>query len=265
MRVVADDASASVVSGGMRLASPRQRIDAQRDRSTVRTSAFGGSAVTPIALAVALAGCAEAAPKIVGPSASDSASMGFSDSLPPGGGPGGVAAASSATARLPAMPVGVVECGPSDGADFGDWAPTVEDVERAIVAAGDRACLASALRIEAVRACVARVGRGSVRISTDDLKGPSGCEVTIHGARESTRRWIVFSTFHRENNAQFWGQSTSVELTPGAATLYLSSLVPEQAPLCPDSGATGDVAPKDMPAGWTGLTGSLHAFLCSGK
>lgn len=250
-QVAADDARVSVVSGCMRSAWLRSKLDARRELAT------------SIGLVVALAamGCAEAAPKVMGPSASDS---GFSDSLPPGGGAGGVTPTSSAAPPLP-MPVGVVECGPSDGEDFGDYAPSAEDVERAIVAAGDRACLASALRIEAVRACVARVGRGSVRISTDDLTGPSGCEVTIHGARESTRRWIVFSTFHRENNAQFWGQSTSVELTPTTASVYLSSLVPEQAPLCPDSGATGDVAPEDMPKGWSGLTGSLHAFLCSGK
>lgn len=218
-------------------------------------------------IAVVLGACAEASPQIVGPTPSDS---GFSDSLPPGGAQGGVAPSAIASAHLPTLPVGVVECGPSDGADFGDYKPSVEDVERALAAAGDKACLSRALSgseasVEAFRACAARVGGASVRISTDDLKGPSGCEVTIHGARESTRRWIVFSVFYREKNAQFWGQSTSVEVTPTTANLYLSSLVPEQAPLCPESGGTGDVAPKDMPPGWMGLSGSLHAFLCSGK
>lgn len=208
--------------------------------------------------------CAEAAPHVAGPAASDS--VGFSDGLPPdGAGPTSPSSSASAALPLPILPVGVVECEAADGPSFGDDKPSVDDVTRAIEAAGDKACLSKALRVEAVRACAARVGAAAVRISTDDLKGPSGCEVTIHGAREGGRRWIVFSTFYREKNAVFWGAATSVEVTPTSAALYLSTLTPEQAPLCPESGATGDMPPKDMPQGWSGLTGSLHAFLCSGK
>lgn len=210
--------------------------------------------------------CAEAAPRVAGPAASDSVS--FSDGLPPdGAGPLGSSPGASASAAppLPALPVGVVECEAADGPSFGDDKPSVDDVTRAIEAAGDKACLSKALRVEAIRACAARVGAATVRISTDDLKGASGCEVTIHGAREAGRRWIVFSTFYREKNATFWGAATSVEVTPTTAALYVSTLTPEQAPLCPESGSTGDIAPKDMPQGWSGLTGSLHAFLCSGK
>lgn len=209
--------------------------------------------------ALLLTACADGPPPL-SPAVSAS---GFSDSLPEGGGTSSAPAASASA--LPALPTGVVECEPADGPDFGDAKPSVAEVERAIAVAGDKACLTSALRTDGVRACAARVGSATVRISTDDLRGPSGCEVTIHGAKEGARRWIVFSTFYREKNAQFWGATTAVELTPSDAIAYVSTLVPEQAPLCPETGATGAVAPKDLPAGWSGLSGSLHAFLCSGK
>lgn len=213
--------------------------------------------------AVSLGACADASPRIAGPSASDRP---FSDGLPEDGGAVVVASASSApSAAPPSLPTGIVECSAADGPSFGDDKPSVDDVARALAAAGDKACLPARSAEEALRVCASRVGSAELHIGADDRKGPSGCDVTIHGAREGGRRFVVFSTFYREHDAKFWGAATSVELTPTSASVYVSTLTPEQAPLCPESGATGDVAPKDMPPGWSGLSGSLHAFLCSGK
>jgi len=162
------------------------------------------------------------------------------------------------------MPSAVTEC-VATGSHLGAYVPTVADVQAALGALRQEACLKKEIAADAIAACAAKLGKTAMTISTDalgDTKG--GCQVTIQGAESGGRKWIVFDQFHRDG-ATFFGGSHAVEMTQPKPTLYLEALGGKHAELCPTT-AIGGAPPKeaDLPPGWSTLPEAVKLFLCSG-
>lgn len=160
------------------------------------------------------------------------------------------------------MPADVKRCEAHEDALSGSWTPTVDEIALAATALKEDVCLKPAIRESAIRACAAKISSPVMVISTDDLKGPSGCEEHIGAIESGGRKFVVFFGFFRAA-AAFDGGSRAVELTSSGPKLYLDSLGPHGS-LCPTTG--GDpLKPADLPVGWAELPKATQDFLCASK
>jgi hypothetical protein len=167
-------------------------------------------------------------------------------------------------AELPKLPKGVTLC-EATGHHYGDYTPTVADIQSALEALPVEPCLTKAIASDAVAACAAKLGKTAMTISTDALGGTKrGCQVTIAGATSGGRKWIVLDELQRDG-ATFFGGSNVVELLDPRPVHYLAAFGGKHAELCPTTATSGaPVKPADLPSGWKGLPEAVKLFLCSG-
>jgi hypothetical protein len=222
--------------------------------SEPKTSATGqpDAARTSADAASALASTAAPSSSATSPPASASAS------------PSASSAPREPSAELPKLPKGVTLCEAS-GHHYGDYTPTVADIQSALEALPVEPCLTKAIASDAVAACAAKLGKTAMTISTDALGGTKrGCQVTIAGATSGGRKWIVLDELQRDG-ATFFGGSNVVELLDPRPVHYLAAFGGKHAELCPTTATSGaPVKPADLPSGWKGLPEAVKLFLCSG-
>ncbi|MFO0555352.1 MAG: hypothetical protein U0271_43650 [Polyangiaceae bacterium] len=162
-------------------------------------------------------------------------------------------------AAAPAMPASVVSCEAEKGGHFGGYSPTADELVAAVQSLKEPVCLKKDIVNDAIRACAAKLGSTAMTISTDDLNGPSGCQVTLTGAEIAQRKFVVQAGFFRSNASQFDGGTTVVEFANNAWTLYFDALGPD-GDLCPITGGGG--TPKRVPPGWDSFDEKSKGFLC---
>lgn len=173
--------------------------------------------------------------------------------------------APSASSVPPPMPSAVTEC-VATGSHLGAYVPTVADVQAALGALRQEACLKKEIAADAIAACAAKLGKTAMTISTDalgDTKG--GCQVTIQGAEWGGRRWVVIDELHREVGT-FFGGSNAVEMLEPKPVHYLDALGGKHSELCSTTASGGaPVKEADLPPGWSKLPDEVKRFLCNGS
>ena len=147
----------------------------------------------------------------------------------------------------------------SASAHFGGFTPSIEELVSATQALEGDVCIPKAEIEAALRSCAAELGATAFDVFAD-RGDPKGCHLSVHGAAQGDRKWIVFGGFYR-SGATFDGGTTVVELT-SPPRVYLDALG-KDAELCPMTSSTGKL-PKKLPDGWDALPAATKDFLCSG-